>query len=250
VRPAGALAGAGGGARRSVGPGSDPRDRVVRGGTPLGSASSRRCAPTLAAAPSGRRGGASYGDRVSPTEIVLIRHAESVWNAERRWQGQADPPLSARGRAQAAALACTLEHLAFDRLYASDLVRALETARIIGAAHGLAPQPDARLRELDVGRWEGRRRDEIEAFDGAALLRFDSGDLDAPAGGGESRRAAARRVRAAAAALAVENAGCRIALVTHLGVIRALAPGTELDNAGWHRLDAAALPAPDAEEAG
>jgi broad specificity phosphatase PhoE len=94
---------------------------------------------------------------VNPTSFLLIRHAESEWNAAGRWQGHGDPPLSARGREQAAALARELEGEGVEVLIASDLARSAQTAAILGARWGLAPTPDARLREIDVGRWTGLR---------------------------------------------------------------------------------------------
>ena len=65
---------------------------------------------------------------MSDTSFLLIRHAESTWNAEGRWQGHGDPPLSERGRRQAAGLAHELASEPVDLLLASDLVRAAETA--------------------------------------------------------------------------------------------------------------------------
>jgi broad specificity phosphatase PhoE len=169
--------------------------------------------------------------RVS-THFLLIRHAESLWNAERRWQGRADPPLSAQGVAQAEALAATLVGERADHLYCSDLERAHHTARIVGKALGLAPEPDPRLRELDVGTWEGSTRAEITARDAAALAHFDSGDPDAPGGGGESRGAMRERIRAVIDDLERRHRGERLVVVAHLGVILALLPDAELPNAG------------------
>jgi probable phosphoglycerate mutase len=168
--------------------------------------------------------------------LVLVRHAQSEWNAVGRWQGQADPPLSSEGRRQAQALADALKGEAIDLVVSSDLRRALETARIVGASLGLSPVPDARFRELDVGDWTGLVREQIERRAADALARFDAGDPDLHAGGAESRREIRRRVRRAAEALVREHSGHRIALVTHLGVIRALLPGTELGNAEWCRV--------------
>ena len=165
--------------------------------------------------------------------FLLIRHAESAWNAEGRWQGQADPPLSPLGREQARAVARELAEAKLDVLLASDLSRALETARQVGEPHGLVPTPDPRLRELDVGRWSGLRREEIEALDADTLERFAAGDPDARPEGGETRREIRQRVRAAMAEIAASFAGRRVGVVTHLGVIRALLPGTELGNAEW-----------------
>lgn len=165
--------------------------------------------------------------------VVLVRHAESEWNASGRWQGHADPPLSATGSLQARALA---ERMAGQRatvLVSSDLRRAVETAEALGDVLGLAPKSDPRLRELDVGRWSGLRRDEIAALDPEGLARFESGDPRVRPGGGESRAAIRARARRAIAHwIGLEPHG-RIVVVTHLGFIRALLPGEDPDNAQW-----------------
>jgi broad specificity phosphatase PhoE len=168
---------------------------------------------------------------VSEPSIWLIRHAESTWNAAGRWQGQADPPLSARGREQAARLAEGLRGEGIERLVASDLARAAETARIVGAALGLEPWPEPRLRELDAGAWSGLTRAEIEARDGAALARFDGGDPVAPAGGAECREDVARRARAALSHWLAAAADERLAILSHEGVLGSLIPGLRLGNA-------------------
>lgn len=95
------------------------------------------------------------------TRILLVRHGQSEWNAAGRWQGQADPPLTDLGRRQARAAAASLG--ALDAIYASDLQRAAETARIISELLGVGPvvlDPD--LRERDAGEWSGLTRAEIE----------------------------------------------------------------------------------------
>jgi glucosyl-3-phosphoglycerate phosphatase len=86
---------------------------------------------------------------------VLVRHGETDWNAAQRAQGHADVSLNARGRAQAAGLATALATFAPVRLWSSDLSRALQTAEHVAAATGLAIEPDARLREYDVGKRSG-----------------------------------------------------------------------------------------------
>jgi broad specificity phosphatase PhoE len=170
---------------------------------------------------------------VSEVRFVLIRHGESTWNATGRWQGQGDPPLSERGRAQAARLAEQLVNEGIDVIVASDLARALETAAILANALGVATESDPRLRELDVGRWTGRTRDEIEERDGERLRRFERGISGARAGGGEARSDVRDRARRALLDYAGRYTGRCVAVVAHLGVIRALLPGTELDNATW-----------------
>ena len=93
--------------------------------------------------------------------ILLLRHGQSEWNADGRWQGQADPPLSDLGRHQAAAAAAHLPH--FDSVIASDLERARTTASILADLAGLGSvrhEPD--LRERAAGDWEGLDRSQIE----------------------------------------------------------------------------------------
>jgi len=96
------------------------------------------------------------------TRILLVRHGQSVWNADGRWQGQADPPLSDVGVDQAAAAADSDEVVGVDALYSSDLERARHTAELLGVRLGLVPVVDVRLRERHAGDWQGRTRAEIE----------------------------------------------------------------------------------------
>jgi probable phosphoglycerate mutase len=173
---------------------------------------------------------------VSPAALWLIRHAESTWNAAGRWQGQADPPLSERGRQQALGLACELRDEALERLISSDLARAAQTADILGGQLGLEVRREPLLRELDAGRWSGLTRREIEARDPEALARFDASEPAARAGGGESFSELRQRACRALAALASEHPGQRVGIVTHGGLIRALVPELRLENAGWRRI--------------
>lgn len=95
------------------------------------------------------------------TRVLLVRHGQSEWNALGRWQGQADPPLSDLGRAQARAAARSLG--ALDAIWASDLQRAAETATIISGELGVGPVVlDADFRERDAGEWSGLTRAEID----------------------------------------------------------------------------------------
>ncbi len=96
------------------------------------------------------------------SRILLIRHGQSTWNADGRWQGRADPPLSELGRRQAELAATAVDGLGVTRIVASPLVRAHETAGIFAATLGLAVATDARLMERDAGEWTGRTRAEIE----------------------------------------------------------------------------------------
>ena len=112
-----------------------------------------------------------------PHRLILVRHGESVWNAEELLQGQLDPPLSERGRKQALALGPILEAVPPDRVLCSDLSRATETAALLG----LRPRLDPRWREIDVGEWAGRPAAEIDA-QGSELTNWRGGPRTAPSG--------------------------------------------------------------------
>jgi len=187
-------------------------------------------------------------DSISPTarkrpktKFLLIRHAQSEWNAALRWQGHADPPLSETGRLQARNLARGLAGEQVDVLYASDLKRAAQTAAILGEAIRQEPTLDPRLRELDIGEWEGLVRAEIEDRWPDLLRQFDTEDPDTRPTGGETRRELAARVRSFVSEIAARHPAGRVAIVSHLGVIESLLPGVRFENAGMRRANAAEL---------
>jgi probable phosphoglycerate mutase len=154
--------------------------------------------------------------------VWLIRHAESEWNAQGRWQGQRDPGLSERGRRQAQLLATSLADAGIEAIVASDLVRARETAMIVGSALEISVDLDERLRERDLGHWSGLTSVQIAARWPVDLARLRARDLDLQPGGGESLRALHARIAAFVAALAESPGAGALALVTHAGVLRAL----------------------------
>src|SRR5439155_25997006 len=101
------------------------------------------------------------------THLVLARHGETDWNREHRLQGWADPPLNDLGREQSLELAEALRGESFDAVYSSDLRRASETARAVAGRLGLPSViEDASLREVDLGSWSGKLRDEIDGLEG------------------------------------------------------------------------------------
>ena len=99
--------------------------------------------------------------------LLLLRHGESAWNRERRYQGWTDTPLSPEGLVQAEAAARELKEHAFAAVYASPLRRARDTAAAIAAPHGLPVETDPAFKELGFGRWEGLTLDEARARDAA-----------------------------------------------------------------------------------
>jgi len=154
--------------------------------------------------------------------LLLVRHGQSVWNAEGRWQGQADPPLSALGEEQAREAAPRLGALGFSRILASDLRRAGRTAGILAAALGLPVEVDSDLREIDVGDWTGMTRAEIEARWPGELAAWSEGRSESTVGG-ESRAHLTARARSTLLRVAAECApGDRVLLVSHGALIRNL----------------------------
>ncbi len=142
--------------------------------------------------------------------LWLVRHGETDWNAEGRFQGWTDVPLNETGRAQAERLRGLLADGDFDGVWSSDLVRAVETARIAVGE----PAVDRRLRELDFGDLEGAIWDDLDREIRAALKEFDS--FQSP--GGESAAAFVERVFG----FLDELAPGRHLVFAHGGVIRAI----------------------------
>jgi broad specificity phosphatase PhoE len=152
--------------------------------------------------------------------LLLARHGQTDWNAERRWQGHTDRPLNERGRAQAKALAERLADVELRAIYSSDLARARDTAAVVAERQGLEVRTLRDLREVDVGSWAGLTRAEAEARFPEAFARWQEGHPGWD--DGESYEAmTARVVRAVREIAAVEHES-PVLVVTHAGPIRAL----------------------------
>lgn len=160
---------------------------------------------------------------LAATHIILVRHGETDWNAEKRLQGHLDIGLNHNGIAQAEALASALdgEHLA--AIYSSDLQRARATAHPLALRHQTDVAIDAQLRERCFGGFEGLRYDEIgtrfpEAYAGWQQrepdFRFPPGEREA-----ETLTEFSARVLAAVGRIARAHTGAKIAIVTHGGVL-------------------------------
>jgi broad specificity phosphatase PhoE len=152
-----------------------------------------------------------------PTTIVLVRHGETDWNRERRFQGHADTPLNDAGRAQAADLADSLTSERLVAVYTSPLRRAYETAALIAIRLELDVRPLDALREIHVGQWEGLTIDEVkERYPESASAGWHSRWP-----GGETYDELSARVLPALVSLAHKHANERILVVTHAGPVRA-----------------------------
>ena len=163
--------------------------------------------------------------------LVLIRHGQTQWNREGRWQGQADPPLNALGRRQARRAALALRGACLDHLYSSDLRRAVETAHIIGAELGLAAIPDARLREIDLGRWQGMLSADIQTQYPEEFRCWHESPLATRPPDGEDLHTLAARVLEAISEIALRHPGRRVGIVAHelpIAVVMAHVRGVDL----------------------
>jgi broad specificity phosphatase PhoE len=151
--------------------------------------------------------------------ILLVRHGETDWNRERRWQGHAERPLNETGRTQARELAERLAEDPPEAIVSSDLGRARETAEIVGARLGLPVELDPRLREVDVGEWSGLTMAEIEVRYPEAMRRRLQGGTGWEEG--ETYEEMGARVLAALHEIASRHTG-RVLVVTHGGAMRAV----------------------------
>ena len=157
------------------------------------------------------------------TRILVVRHGQSTWNAEGRWQGQADPPLTAVGETQALHAATVLASgvLPVDSplgaIVTSDLQRAAITASIIADELGFDPVAlDKRMRERHAGEWQGLTRAEVEAqYPGY----FASGQRPP---GFEPTEVAGERAGNCLIGIGQQLGGGTALVVSHGGIIRAL----------------------------
>jgi 2,3-bisphosphoglycerate-dependent phosphoglycerate mutase len=156
------------------------------------------------------------------TRIIAIRHGETAWNVDTRIQGQLDVPLNDVGRWQARRLSQAVAHENIAAVYASDLLRAYETAQAVATACGLPVVTDVGLRERGFGEFEGFTWKEIETRWPVESERWRRRDLDFAPGGGESLTQFYERSVAAATRLAAAHPGQTIAFIAHGGVMDCL----------------------------
>lgn len=153
------------------------------------------------------------------TLLYLIRHARSAWNAEGRWQGQADPELDEVGQAQALALAHFLRREPLMAVYSSPQLRARQTAEPVAAEHGLAVRFDDRLKERDVGAWSGLTEVEVRA-------RFPQDFtptwwVKGPPGGESQPQVLARASAVFGEIMMSQPDGAHVAVISHGGILNA-----------------------------
>src|SRR5213593_4331574 len=121
-----------------------------------------------------------------PTRVYLVRHGATELSAEDRFAGAIDVLLSDAGRDQARRLGARLAQEAITAAYASPMQRTMDTARLVAEPHGIDVRPHDGLREIAHGRWEGKRRDEVEREFPEEYSRYDHDPYSFAPSGGES----------------------------------------------------------------
>lgn len=150
------------------------------------------------------------------TRLCLVRHGQTAWNLQGRWQGHMDIPLDETGLQQAQQVALALRDTYFDALYVSDLTRALVTARAIAGQHpGLETHIEPRLREISLGQWEGRLLTEIPTLYPLEWAARERDLVDYFPPGGESVRQVAVRVQAALRDICTAHPQAQVLVVSH-----------------------------------
>jgi probable phosphoglycerate mutase len=168
---------------------------------------------------------------VRALRVVLWRHGQTMWNAERRYQGQTDIPLDETGQAQAQRSARLLAALGPHVIVSSDLSRAAETAQMLGELTGIPVRYDARLRERAGGAWQGMTNHEIRERYPAEWARW------APPGGETEEELADRVASAVTDAVGLLPDSGTLVVASHGSAIRAgLGRLLRLPEGSWRML--------------
>ena len=180
------------------------------------------------------------------TSLWLVRHGQTDWNFAGRWQGQAPhaPGLNEVGRTQALDLLDHLEHVPLSSIYSSDLLRSWQTAELIANPLGLSVKLEPRLREINLGKWEGMLSKDIEAQFPKDLAERARDPLNKSAPRGESPKQVAKRVIAAVHEIGMRHPQEPVLIVAHgisLAIITCVARGISLDRLYDHVPDNAKL---------
>ena len=156
-------------------------------------------------------------------KIILIRHGETTWNIEGRYQGQEDTPLSERGLRQGQLLAEALRHIHIDVCISSPLQRSYKTCQFCAELHSLPVAKDDRLTEINHGSWEGVLADDIAKRYPLEFAQWHSQpQLVQMPDGGESLEDVRRRARAAFDEYAAKYEGKTILVAAHDAVNKAI----------------------------
>jgi broad specificity phosphatase PhoE len=156
------------------------------------------------------------------TRIYLIRHAESTANAEDRFAGAIDPPLSDEGRTHAEGLATRLASFKIEAVYASPMQRTMQTAQSIAALQFVEVAPLDALREVNHGHWEGMTRAEVEQKYPEEYAAYERDPYNFQAVGGTSAKSVLERAAPALLEIVRQHPNAEVAVVSHKATNRLL----------------------------
>jgi alpha-ribazole phosphatase len=178
------------------------------------------------------------------TTIFFIRHGQTLWNKNFKYQGHSDIELSEEGLLQAEQVALRLRREPFSAIYSSDLKRAVVTAEIVACHHSLQVETMSEFREVGFGEWEGLKYDQIYAGWSEEIEKFFRFPSQVKIPGGESFYDVQERTNRGLELIRQRHEGECIAVVTHGGAIRTMlcsALGIHLDSLWCFRQDNTAV---------
>ena len=161
-------------------------------------------------------------ENLTKTRFGLIRHAQTIWNREKRIQGQNDSPLTNEGKQQAEKWGEILSPISWDRILVSDIGRAFETATRINRLLQIPMTSEKRLREQNWGQWTGKTVREIKSGDPLLLAKQTRAGWKFCPPDGEDRVSVSQRSQTALSEAAAHWPAETILIVTHEGVIKSL----------------------------
>ena len=156
------------------------------------------------------------------TEIILIRHGETEWNSQKRMQGHSNSDLSEVGRGQIQALGELMKNVSFDHIYSSDSLRARQTAEAITQYSGHTLQFDQRIREKNLGVFEGLTSTEAKERHPEVYRLFKTAGANYVIDEGESTQQLLERALEFSEEIRLRHSQERVVMVTHGGVVRVL----------------------------
>ncbi len=169
-----------------------------------------------------------------PTRFTLIRHGQTEWNVRGKWQGHAYIGLNEEGHRQAQQVALALANTDASLIYSSDLPRARQTAEYISNLTKLPVVLDARLREIDVGEWQGLTAEEVDEWDAVRVAAVRAGGYTVRRPGGESQEEVGLRMLSLIDEIQRTRSEDHIFMVTHGGTIRITLMALNLNSAERH----------------
>jgi len=175
--------------------------------------------------------------KTKKTILWLVRHGQTDWNIEGRYQGQADTSLNPTGIAEAGEAAQQLAGRPFQKVYSSDLTRAKQTAELIARPRNATILVDPRLREISLGEWEGQLFNLIQVSYPQEVAQRELTPLTFRAPGGESIEDIWRRVQQAVNDINAQNPGEEVVVVSHglvLATLLAYARDHDISQAYTH----------------